>query len=69
VLVREYSAIKSEAFSSGSGGIDGRPSLAYILSNVEERSASASSASRLIVRSGCAVGIRSSRPMNAGIVI
>ena len=54
----EYSAISSDAFSSRSGGIDGRPPSAYISSNTGDRSASASSASRLIARSGWPTGTR-----------
>jgi hypothetical protein len=52
----EYIAGAGDARGSGivvggGRGIDGRPFSAYIRSNVEERSARASSASRLTVRS------------------
>src|ERR1700719_977379 len=43
-----YSAIKSEAFSNRSGGIEGRPTSLYICSNSGESSLSATSASALI---------------------
>src|SRR5438552_1397985 len=48
--------------------MDGRPSRAYIASNVGDRDASASSAKRLMVRSGWSCGIRVSKSMNASIV-
>jgi len=52
-LRTEYRLISRLAFSSRSGGIDGRPSSAYSASNNGERLAKgASSAKRLIVRNG-----------------
>ena len=67
-LRTEYRLISSDAFSKRSGGMDARPSLAYIASNVGDNSVNALSAKRLIVRSGWSCGIRVSKSMNASIV-
>jgi hypothetical protein len=69
-LRTENRLISKLAFSSRSGGIDGRPcpSAAYSRSNCGESSASAASANCLIVRSGCFAGIRLSGSMNASML-
>ena len=53
-----YSAIKICDFSRRSGGIDGRPTLLYIASNVSDNPARISSAIVLMRRSGWSAGIR-----------
>src|SRR5579871_2335685 len=70
-LRTENRLISKLAFSSRSGGIDGRPvpSAAYSASNCGESSANAASANCLIVRSGCLAGIRLSGSMNASMLV
>src|SRR5215469_9765060 len=63
-----YSAINSEALSSLSGGIDGRPSALYIWSKIGDSSLSAASAKYLIRLSGCSLEIRSSKFTTINIV-
>src|SRR6516165_11919881 len=63
-----YSAINSEALSSRSGGIDGRPSALYIWSKIGDSPLSATSAKDLIRRSGCSLEIRSSKFTTINIV-
>src|SRR5205807_10300683 len=48
--------------------MDGRPHTAYIASNVGDRAAKASSARRLMVRSGWSSGTRVSMSMNASML-
>src|SRR6266568_403829 len=48
--------------------MDGRPHTAYIASNVGDRAAKASSARRLMVRSGWSSGTRISMSMNASML-
>src|SRR5260370_5840717 len=64
-----YSAINSEAFSNGSGGIEGRPTSLYICSNRGESSLSATSASCLISLIGWFAGTRFSGFTKVSIVL
>src|SRR3984893_9137937 len=63
-----YSAISSEALSSRSGGIEGRPTSLYICSNNGESSLSAVSASSLMRLIGWLAGTRFSGLTKVSIV-
>ena len=63
-----YNAINSDAFSSRSGGIEGRPTALYISSNTGESPSSAASASAFTARSGCFSGTRRSGERRLNIV-
>src|SRR5467141_13755 len=64
-----YSAIRSEAFSNRSGGIEGRPTSLYICSNSGESSLSATSANSLISLIGWLAGTRCSGFTKVSIVL
>jgi hypothetical protein len=66
-LRTEYSAMRRVAFKSRSGGIDGRPVDAYIVSNTDDSFARASSESALMRRIGCAAGTRDSGDISINI--
>ena len=51
-LLTENNPVSSDAFSRRSGGMDGRPTSAYIRSNSGESRSNASSAKALMARSG-----------------
>src|ERR1051326_3141061 len=68
-LRTEYSEISSDALSSRSGGIDGRPPAPYISSKTGDSSARARSANCLITRGGWFGATRSSRSTTASIVV
>jgi hypothetical protein len=66
-LRTEYSAISSMPFSSRSGGIEGRPTLLYIASNVGESAAKAPSAKSFSLHRGWSDGTRSAGVLRLNI--
>lgn len=67
-LRTEYSAISTVAFSSDSGGIDGRPTAEYIFSKTGDSSRSTPSTTFFTCRSGCRSGTFDSGEMRQNML-